>query len=92
MRAATEAIHQAEFTRQQVKLKVAQDVSTAWIDLDLARRNVELAKAQVVSAQEDQRLFHQRYIIGKAIALEDFDATVKFVSSTSCSIGGNLQI
>jgi outer membrane protein TolC len=77
LQAATEAICQAVFANQQVKLKVAQDVSTAWIDLDLARRNVELAKAQVVSAQEDQRLFHQRYIIGKAIALEDFDATVK---------------
>jgi len=49
----------------------------AWIDLDLARRNVQLAKDEVTSAEEDQRLFHTRYLVGKSIALEDFDATVK---------------
>lgn len=27
--------------------------------------------------QEDKRLFHSRYQVGKAIALEDFDAAVK---------------
>lgn len=77
LHAAKESIRQAEFARQQVQLKVAQDVSTAWVDLDLARSNVELAKAQVVSAEEDYRLLHARYLIGKAVALEDFDAAVK---------------
>jgi outer membrane protein TolC len=77
LRAATEAIRQAEFASQQVQLKVAQDVSEAWVELDLAKRNVELAKAQVVSAEEDQRLWQARYNIGKAIALEAFDASVK---------------
>lgn len=77
LRAAAESIRQAEFARQQVQLTVAQDVSTAWVDLDLAQRNVELAKAEVASAEEDYRLFHARYLIGKAIALEDFDAAVR---------------
>lgn len=77
LRAATEAIRQAEFAYQQVQLKVAQDVSESWVELDLAKRNVELAKEQVVSAEEDQRLWQARYSIGKAIALEAFDASVK---------------
>lgn len=77
LRAATAAVRQAELEKSNAELKVGQEVCQAWIDLDLARRNVELAKAQVVSAQEDQRLFHARYDVGKAIALEDFDAAVK---------------
>lgn len=78
VRAANAAVRQAELARRDVELKVAQEVSQAWIDLDLARRNVQLAKEEVVSAEEDQRLLKERYRIGKAIALEEFDAAVKF--------------
>lgn len=77
LRAANAAVRQAELAQQEVNLKVAQEVSQAWIDLDLARRNVQLAKDEVTSAEEDQRLFHTRYLVDKSIALEDFDATVK---------------
>lgn len=77
LRSARAAVRQAEIGQQETGLKVARDVSQAWIDLDLARRNVEVAKAQVVSAEEDYRLFHARYLVGKAIALEEFDAAVR---------------
>ena len=77
LHAASAALREADFARRDVELKVAQEVSQAWIDLDLARRNVVLAKDEVASAEEDQRLFHARYQIGKSIALEDFEATVK---------------
>jgi outer membrane protein len=77
IKAAGSAIKQAAVAKKDVKLKVYQDVWTGWINLDLARRNVELAKAQVVSAAEDQRLFQKRFEVGKAIALEAFDAAVK---------------
>lgn len=77
LRAANAAVREAELAKRDVDLKVAQEVSQAWIDLDLARRNVALAKDEVTSAEEDQRLFHARYQVGKSIALEDFDATVK---------------
>jgi len=70
-------VRKADIARQDAELKVAQAVSQAWIDLDLARRNVELAKNEVTSAEEDQRLFHARYQVGKSIALEDFDAAVR---------------
>lgn len=81
LRAARTAVRQAEIARQEVQLKVAQDVSLAWIDLETARRNVDLARAEVESAEEDHRLFHMRYLVGKAIALEDFDAAVKMFQS-----------
>ena len=77
LRAANTAVRQAEIAKQEANLKVAQQVSQAWIDLDIARRNVQLAKDEVTSAEEDQRLIHTRYQVGKSIALEDFDATVK---------------
>lgn len=77
LRAANAALREAELAKKNTDLKVAQEVSQAWIDLDLARRNVTLAQEQVTSAEEDHRLFHTRYEVGKSIALEQFDAAVK---------------
>ncbi len=77
LRAANVELRKAKIIKQDAELKVAQQVAQAWIDLDLAKRNIDLAKSQVISAKEDQRLFHERFLIGKSIALEDFEATVK---------------
>jgi outer membrane protein TolC len=77
LRAASAAVKEAELGQKATELRVAQEVTQAWIDLDLARRNVTLANDQVKSAEEDHRLFHTRYEIGKSIALEQFDAAVK---------------
>lgn len=77
LRAANAAVRQAFMAQKDANLKVAQEVSQAWIDLDLARRNVELSQAEVTSAEEDNRLFHARYQVGKSIALEAFDAAFK---------------
>ncbi len=81
IKAAGVAVKQAEVAKRDTKLKVYQDVWLAWVDLDLARRNVELAKNQVTSAEEDHRLFHKRYEVGKSIALEQFDAAVTMFQS-----------
>jgi outer membrane protein TolC len=43
----------------------------------VSKRNVELVKSELKSVEEDYRLLHSRYLVGKAIALEDFDAVVK---------------
>lgn len=77
LKAANAAVKDAELAKKNTDLKVAQEVSQAWIDLDLARRNVTLAQEEVTSAEEDHRLIHVRYEVGKSIALEDFDAAVK---------------
>lgn len=77
LHAASQAVKQSNLALQQTQLKIAQDVSIAWVDLDLSKRNIDLAQAQVSSAEEDYRLLHSRYDIGKSTALEQFDAAVK---------------
>jgi len=77
LHAASQAVKQSTLALEQAQLKIAQDVSIAWVDLDLSKRNIDLAKAQVSSAEEDYRLIHSRYDIGKSTALEQFDAAVK---------------
>lgn len=81
LRAANAALREAEVAKRDVELKVAQEVAQAWIDLDLAKRNVVLSQEQVTSATEDHRLFHMRYEVGKSIALEQFDAAVRMFQS-----------
>ncbi len=74
---ANAVVRQSELAKHDTDLKIAQEVSQAWIDLDLTKRNVDLAHSEVTSAEEDYRLLHTRYTVGKSIALEDFDAAVK---------------
>ncbi len=81
VRAASASLREAQIAKQEVELKVAQEVAQSWIDLDLARRNVDLAHSEVAAAEEDQRLFHARYLVAKSIALEDFDAGVKLLQA-----------
>lgn len=78
VRAAKAAVKQAEIEQKNVHLNVAKEVSTTWIDLDLARRNVSLAEAEVISAKEDERLFYRRYLVGKAIELDYFVSGVRY--------------
>jgi outer membrane protein len=77
LKAANEAVKKAEAAVKEAEIKVGQEVSLAWIDLDLMRKNVELSEAQIISGNEDQRLLHARFMIGKATSLEDFIAAVK---------------
>ncbi|MGD9682210.1 MAG: TolC family protein [Candidatus Obscuribacterales bacterium] len=78
LRAARAAIRQAEVDRKNIHLNVAREVSQSWIDLDMARRNVSLAKEEVESAKEDERLFKRRFEVGKAIELDYFESGVKY--------------
>ena len=71
-------MRKAVLDRKNVHLNVAKEVSQAWIDLDMAGRNVTLAEAEVDSAKEDERLFYRRYQVGKAIELDYFVSGVKY--------------
>lgn len=81
LRASNAAIREAQFAKTQTELKVGQDVANAWIDVDTARRNVELANSEVQFAEEDYRLTHARHLVGKAIPLEEFDAAIRLFRS-----------
>lgn len=78
LRNANALLRQARLERDQALLRAQQDLAIAWIDFETTSRNIELSQAELAFAQEDQRLMHARYLIGKAIALEDFDATVRW--------------
>ncbi|MBZ0189283.1 MAG: TolC family protein [Candidatus Obscuribacterales bacterium] len=82
LRAAKVAIRQSEIDRRNVHLNVAKEVSQAWIELDVARRNVSLAEAEVASAKEDERLFYRRYQVGKAIELDYFVSGVRYFEAS----------
>lgn len=77
LRNASGALRQAEAERLQAVLQAVQDATQAWIDYQTATSNLALTRAELASAAEDQRLMHARYLVGKAIALEDFDASVR---------------
>lgn len=70
-------VDKAQINYKAIELKIAKEVSKAWIELETAKNNVKLIQTEIISAQEDARLLHERYLIGKAISLEDFDAKVK---------------
>ena len=78
LRSARAEVRNAILDRKNVHLNVAKEVSQAWIDLDMAGRNVTLAEAEVDSAKEDERLFYRRYQVGKAIELDYFVSGVKY--------------
>jgi len=59
---------------RDVVLAVAQDVGTAFSELQAAARNVELARVAVEQAEEDYRVIKLRYESGKAINVEVLDA------------------
>lgn len=77
-RAARAIVRKAQLERKNVHLNIAKEVSQAWIDLEVAERNVALANDEVVSAKEDERLFYRRYQVGKAIELDYFVSGVKY--------------
>ncbi|MCA9817059.1 MAG: TolC family protein [Candidatus Obscuribacterales bacterium] len=78
LRSARRQVRKAEIDRRSVHLNVAKEVSQGWIDVDIAERNVGLARTEVESAREDERLLSKRYEVGKAIELDYFQSGVKY--------------
>lgn len=77
LRSASAQVRQQNQELQQAIINASEVVSTSWVELQTAQNNYQLALLEVASAEEDHRLLHARYLVGKAIALEDFDASVK---------------
>ncbi|HEY9790223.1 MAG TPA: TolC family protein [Candidatus Obscuribacterales bacterium] len=77
LRAANEAVRRAQAAARETEIAVGKEVAAAWIALDLSEKNAKLAHSRVLSAVEDSRLMHARFEAGKAIALEDFQSSVR---------------
>ncbi|MBI3911744.1 MAG: TolC family protein [Armatimonadetes bacterium] len=63
-----------EEERQQVALRVGQEVASVSLNLRAAEKNVQAAQTGVTSAEEDYRVSLLRYTEGKGINLEPLDA------------------
>jgi len=79
MRRAEVRRSQAERRRQeeelqQAALQVSQEVTSNWLALRAAERNVTTAQAGVRSGDEDYRIAQIRYQEGKSINVEALDA------------------
>ena len=66
-----------ESTRRDVLLGVRQ----AELDLEIARRSIEVAEGAVRSSEEDLRLAQERYKIGEGTILDVIDAQVNLTRS-----------
>jgi outer membrane protein TolC len=66
----------AEAERERLRLQVSQEVTSNWLALQAAERNIATAQAAVRSSEEDYRIAQLRYQEGKSINVEALDALV----------------
>jgi outer membrane protein TolC len=67
----------AEAQERDVILAVRQ----AWLDLEIARRSIDVGERAVRSSEEDQRLAGERYRLGEGTILDVIDAQVNLTRS-----------
>jgi len=66
---------------EAVRLRVAQEVTTAWLAAQAAEVNVKTSEAAVQQAEEDYRIAQLRYEAGKSINVEVLDALAALVQA-----------
>jgi outer membrane protein TolC len=64
---------------EALALKIHEEVNTAYVFLESARKNVQTAEAALESAKEEYRVANLRYEAGKGINLEILDALTALV-------------
>ncbi|MGQ9699177.1 MAG: TolC family protein, partial [Armatimonadota bacterium] len=78
---ATARVEVARQRLEAVKLRVAQEVSAAWLAAKAAEVNVGTSEAAVQQAEEDYRIAQLRYEAGKSINVEVIDALAALVQA-----------
>jgi len=69
---------QMQADEREAILNVSKSVATAYVQFGAATRNVDLAQAAIIQAEEDYRIIRLRYEAGKATNVEVLDALATF--------------
>lgn len=75
---ASARLRKAQLQLKERQLAVGKQVAQAWNELDYAEKNIKLAEAAIVQAQEDFRLIKKRSDVGRSIEVEVQDASLKW--------------
>jgi TolC family type I secretion outer membrane protein len=76
----------AEDNLEEVRRQVLLETQTAYLGLEEAKNNIEVAKQRVLAAEEDLKLSTARYELGSGTILEQIDAQVALTSARAGKI------
>jgi len=74
LQTARAEVRKLEEDRQQLALRIGEEVTTALLELRAAEKNVAVARVGAAAAEEDYRVALLRYTSGKGINVEALDA------------------
>ncbi|MCB2204438.1 TolC family protein [bacterium] len=77
------ALKDAEYTREQLRRRIATDIMRALNDLEAAEKNAEISQKKLQSAREDQRIAQERYNLGAGTLLDMITANANFTLAES---------
>ncbi|HEY3413144.1 MAG TPA: TolC family protein [Armatimonadota bacterium] len=91
LREADAMRRRSEQDRQEAALQVAQDVSTALLNLRAAEQNVATANAGLTAAEAEYKAAQLRYDVGRSIVAEVLDALASRVHAQSDVVQARYQ-
>jgi outer membrane protein TolC len=84
-------IRRQEMERERLSLQVAQEISSALLNLRAAEQNIRTARAALTAAREEYRVALLRYQSGRSVVVEALDALAARVRAESSEVQALFQ-